>query len=57
MYANKDNNLTIRNIEDFLNEDLPSINYTKLSYDQAMKIEGLIIEAELLGVLKKKQEQ
>ena len=53
LYSNKDRNLTFQNIEDFMDEDLPNLEYPKLNHAQALTLEGKIKEEEILKVLKK----
>ena len=53
LYSDKDENLTINNIENFMDEDLERLEYTKLSEAQALSLEGKITETEMLKVLKK----
>ena len=57
LYSCKDNLLTFDSINDFMSDDLPLIEYKKLTNFQARQLEGEITEAEVMQILKIKQKQ
>lgn len=52
LYSNKDENITFETIEEFMDNDRNNVEYIKLTTDEAKKLEGSILESELLEVLK-----